>query len=81
MLLINEAVLEGKANGTQMTLDKVVLKYRQSVLIMDMNGICIHGVLASQVSYIQLRHCSDRVSPPTFKLRPDKKTFSVTSQR
>ena len=80
MLPCNSDVKKGQANGTQATFQKIVLKageeaHTQQVLL---DGtIPVTAVRASQVSYIVLRHCNDRIQPPTFSLQPKRQTFKA----
>jgi len=78
MLPCNINVREGKANGTQATLEKVILKHGQQPGYVQIAGnIPIKAVFASQVSYIILRHTNERIEPPTFNVRPKQHTFKA----
>jgi hypothetical protein len=78
MLTKNEAVREGQANGTQATLDEVVLKHGVvPVKVATSRNLLIPAVMASQVSHLVLRHANNRIHPSTFKVYPKKKTFKA----
>jgi hypothetical protein len=76
MLPTNTDVSNGQANGTQATFEKVVLKPGQQFQNVLLDGtIPVPAVLASQVSYIVLRHSNDRIRPATFSLKCKEQTF------
>jgi hypothetical protein len=78
MLPTNSDVVNGKANGTQATFEKLVLKPGEQTQYVLLDGaIPVAAVLASQVSYIILRHSNDRIRPPTFTLNPKQQTFKA----
>jgi hypothetical protein len=78
MLPGNSDVNKGQANGTQATFVKVVLKAGEEVqyVLLDCT-IPVASVLASQVSYIVLRHRNDRIRPATFSLTSKQHTFKA----
>jgi hypothetical protein len=69
---------EGHANGMQATLEKVVLKpgTQPHQILLD-NGVPVAAILASQVSYIVVRHSNDRIVPPTFSIKPKQHIFTA----
>jgi hypothetical protein len=76
MLPGNSDVKNGQANGTQATFEKVVLKAGEEPQQVLLDGtIPVAAVLASQVSYIVLRHSNDHIRPATFSLKPKQHTF------
>jgi hypothetical protein len=79
MLPTNNDVSNGQANGTQATFEKVVLKPGQETQLVLLDGyIPVPAVLASQVSYIVLRHSTnDRIRPATFSLKCKQHTFKA----
>jgi hypothetical protein len=76
MLPANSDVSKGQANGTQATVEGIVLKpgERPQQVLLD-GSIPVTAVRASQVAYISLRHSNDRIRPPTFSIRPKEYTF------
>jgi len=78
MLPGNNDVSNGQANGTQATFEKVVLKAGEEAHHVLLEGhIPVPAVLASQVSYIVLRHSNDRIRPSTFSLKPKQHSFKA----
>ena len=78
MLPCNINVKEGKANGTQATLEKVILKHGELPgQVRIAANIPVPAVLASQVSYMVLRHSNERIQPPTFVVRPKQHSFEA----
>jgi hypothetical protein len=76
MLPCNTSVKDGLANGTQATLEKVVLKPGQQSRCILLGGqVPVLAVHASQVSHIVLRHSNERITPPTFTVRPKLHSF------
>ena len=76
MLTRNTSVREGQANGTQATLEKVVLKNGvQPGRVVLSGNISIAAVQACQVSYLLLQHVNKRVNPALFKVFPRQNTF------
>jgi hypothetical protein len=72
----NTSVKEGLANGTQATLEKVVLKHGQVPRRVLLGGnIPVLAVHANQVSHTVLRHTNERITPPTFTVRPKQQSF------
>jgi hypothetical protein len=71
MLTTNKSVKEGQANGTQATVEKVVLKHGVQPSKVQIRGdISVDAVTASQVSHLVLRHANDRIHPATFNVLP-----------
>jgi hypothetical protein len=80
MLTYNASVGEGQANGTQATLERVVLKYGQKtkqVQICGNGNITVPAVTASQVSHLVLRHNNNRIQPPLFYVEPKQHNMTV----
>jgi hypothetical protein len=78
MLPCNTNVKAGEANGTQATVEKIVLKSgekSQQVLIQD--DVPVPAVFASQVSYLVLRHSNERIQPNLFRVRPKQHSFDA----
>ena len=79
MLTKNTNVKEGKANGTQATTEKIVLKQGEIASTTKLGGtIPIPAVKADQIDHIQLRHSSDRINPREFSSEPERFTFRAT---
>jgi hypothetical protein len=75
MLPINMNVSKGQANGSQVTLEKVVLKegvVPQEVLL---DGVPVNAVRASQVDHLVLKQANDRIEPQEFSVAPTKYSF------
>ena len=80
MLPTNEDVANGLANGTQATVEKVVLKPGHSpVTVMLNDALPVPAVLASQVQEVILSHSNDRIRPNMFSLKP-KKTAALKAR-
>jgi hypothetical protein len=78
MLACNTNVRLGQANGTQATLEKVFLSPGQMPQEVLLDGSTpVKAVYANQVSYIVLRHCNERIQPPTFSIYATKHTFKA----
>jgi len=85
MLTENKDVLKGIANGTQATIEKVVLKRRETYGSTEMIGgdartrrrIRVKSVLAHQIDYIVLRHVNEGIMPAIFRMKPQEFTFSA----
>jgi hypothetical protein len=83
MLIDNIDVDNRLANGTQAILVKVVLKAGQTTSDILINGVLTKAVLASQVSYLLLRHLPTNGEAGTeFKLKPKQHSgFSAMMPR
>jgi PIF1-like helicase len=77
MLPTNINVAIGQANGTQATVEKVVLKQGEQTTIIEMDGIPVPSVLASQIDCVHLRHSNTRAQPQTFTITPKSHTFKL----
>jgi hypothetical protein len=78
MLTRNTAVRQGQANGTQATLEKVILKNGEEPTNVVVGGnIEVAAVKATQVSYLLFRHSNQRIQPPTFKVYPERHQFKA----
>ena len=73
MLTANRDVRGGKANGTQATVEKVVLKHgNEPKTVLVAENIPVDAVNASQVSYMVLQHSNERIKPPLFIVKPEQ---------
>jgi hypothetical protein len=78
MLTRNTSVKQGQANGSQATLQKVVLKQGEQPAIVLVGGnIPVAAVQSSQVSHLVLKHSNSRIEPATFKLFPAKHSMKA----
>ena len=78
MLPTNSDVRQGKANGSQATFQKLVMKPNTTVhTVLLSNEVPVKAVFASDVDCIVLKHSNKRVSPQLFHLKPQKYTFKV----
>ena len=78
MLPKNTNVQQGQANGTQATVQKVVLKSGVVPRVVQLNnGVPVHAVKASEVAHVELKHCNDCISPSTFSVEPQKYSFDA----
>jgi hypothetical protein len=76
MLPCNKNVEQVQANGTQVTLKKVVLKAGVTPQVVCIGeNIPYKAVCASKVAHIVVKHCNDRVQLREFSLQPKKYTF------
>ena len=76
MLPCNNNVTSGQANGTQATLETIVLKPGETTqeVLLD-NQIPVAAVSADRVKHLVLRHCNDRISLATFSIKPKLHSF------
>ena len=68
MLTENKDVIGGIANGTQATIERVVLKRNEAYGTTTMTderhlSLDVKSVLAHQIDYIELRHLNDKITP------------------
>ena len=70
MLPTNINVASGQANGTQATVEQVILKQGQQTKITEVSGIPVPSVFASQIHSVHLRHSNTRTQPETFIITP-----------
>ena len=85
MLTENKDVLKGIANGTQATVEHVVLKRNESYGETELKGGSVRqpatykvkAALAHQLDYIQLRHVNDNMKPAVFRMKPQEFTFKT----
>ena len=82
MLTHNQDVAKGIANGTQATLQRVVLKEGQSfstTTVLDdlTSSQQIKSVLASQIKHIVLKHKNKKTNPQVFQLQPEEFIFTA----
>lgn len=79
MLIENEDVGNGQANGTSTHAQQVMLKPGKETFLVNLSEItAVHGVFASQVHSILLRHANKDIVPSQFKMQP--KEFSFTTK-
>lgn len=73
MLTSNDCIELGIANGSLVTVDKIVFHDNQmpTTIILN-NGITVMKADSNQIKYIRLRHTSCDINPPVFKLEPKK---------
>ena len=78
MLPCNSNVRDGKANGTQATVQKVILKNGETAQHVMLGGnIPVPAVLAHQVSHVLLKHSNSRILPSAFVLQPKQHNFKA----
>ena len=78
MLPSNNDVKQGQANGTQVFLERVVLKPGETPNRIMINGqIPINTVFANQVDHLILKHSNNRIQPAQFSVRPQKYNFKA----
>jgi len=78
MLTRNTSVRDGQANGTQATVERVVLRHGVEPRQVMISGyIHVPAVTASQVSHVLLWHSNKRIQPLTFKVVPKENSFSA----
>ena len=78
MLTTNSNVREGRANGTQGTFEKLVLKPGTEIkTVVLSNGVPVKAVFASNVEQIILKHSNKRIHPEIFALEPKTYTFQA----
>ena len=78
MLPCNNNVTKGEANGTQATLEKIVLKAGETTQeVLLENQIPVAAVGGDRVKHLVLRHCNERISPPTFSIKPKLHSFKA----
>jgi hypothetical protein len=74
MLPINMNVSKGQANGSQVTLEKVVLK--EGVVPQEvLDGVPVNAIRASQVDHLVLKQANDRIELQEFSVAPTKYSF------
>ena len=82
MLPTNICVPEGQANGTQAVVDKIFLKPGANIYQTKLdNGTPITSVFASQVEYIQAKHCNASIDPSLFQVKPKQHSFTARFPR
>jgi Helitron helicase-like domain at N-terminus/PIF1-like helicase len=78
MLPENVNVAFGQANGTQATVQQIVLKQNVQPKRVLLGGLIpVAAVFASQVNYIQLRHSNTRIAQPLFKVESKSHRFKL----
>ena len=70
MLVFNNNVRRGEANGTTVTLIRVCLKPNIIPIQILISMLPVKAVYASQVISIVLKHNNPKISPNMFKLEP-----------
>ena len=83
MLTTNEDVKNGKANGTGLTFDKIILKHGEVVQgkVNFSKKVSVQYVFASQVKHLIATHKSDRVRDKTIALEPKKRSFTTAIRK
>ena len=74
VMLTENDVEHGKANGTQLNVINVVLNEGESVGEVVMDGVKVAAVLAKQVKYVL---CYDRRQNSLKKIQPEKTFFKA----
>ena len=77
MMTINSDVKNGKANGTQLIVQNIVLKENTPITNVQVGSARVRSVLASDVSHIVVRHINDRVVPSTFTISSSQRSFKA----
>jgi PIF1-like helicase len=78
MLPTNINVSMGQANGTQATVEQIVLKPNIQPRRTLINGVVpVAAVFASQVQYITLKHTNTKIQQPFFNIEPTKHSFKI----
>jgi len=78
MLPVNIDVVNGKANGTQAVVEKVVLHNGVSPRPVKLNDrITVQGVTAGEVKHVVLRHINDRITIPLFEVGTKEYAFKA----
>lgn len=79
MLPCNKNVTAGQANGSQVTLRKVMLKAGETTNVTSLDGIDrqVQSVKASQIEYIEVKHVNERIVPSVFRLKPEEFYFTA----
>jgi len=78
MLPTNTNVEKGQANGTQASVERIILKPGQEIHYVHLdNHVPIMAVFASQVAYIELRHYNSLVQPAVFHIKPKTHSFKA----
>ena len=78
MLPSNVNVSMGQANGTQATVEQIVLKHNMVPVRSYINGnIPVAAVFASQIEYIKLKHTNAKIQEPYFNVTPKNHTFKL----
>ena len=78
MLVFNNNVRRGEANGTTVTLISVCLKPNIIPIQILISKLTVKAVYASQVISIVLKHNNPKLLPNTFKLKPIE--FCITAR-
>ena len=78
MLVFNNNVRRGEANGSTVTLVSVCLKLNITPIEILIRNLPVKAVYASQVVSIVLKHNISKVLPSTFKLEPIE--FRITAR-
>jgi hypothetical protein len=78
MLTENIDVISGIPNGTQATIEKVILKegHDYTNVLID-NNISIRMVYASDVNYIKCKHSNSNIIQSIFTIKPKMNNFKV----
>jgi PIF1-like helicase len=78
MLPTNINVEMGQANGTQATVEQIVLKPNIQPIRTLIGGVIpVAAVFASQVEYIVLRHANAKIDQALFNIQPKRHSFKL----
>jgi hypothetical protein len=78
MLPTNVDVKNGQANGTQATVQQILLRENQQPHYVKLdNNVPMMAVFASQVASVLLKHSNERLEPQLFQVVPKNHTFSA----
>ena len=77
MMTTNTDVKNGKANGTQLTVEQIILKTETPVHYVKVGSLLIRSVLSSDVHEIIVRHTNKRIFPETFAITSSLRTFKA----
>ena len=78
MLVFNNNVRRGEANGTTVTLVSICLKPSITPIEILIHNLPVKAVYASQIVSIVLKHNNSKILPSTFKLEPIE--FRITAR-
>jgi hypothetical protein len=72
----NTDVTNGIANGTRITVQKVIIKPGENFFPVRMKcGTTVQGLFASQVKSIVVEHTAPDITPATFEVKPEQYQF------
>ena len=77
MLTKNEDVKSGKANGTQLIIEKVVLKNDVHPRKIEFAKCLVNAVSFCDVQHIVVKHCNDRIRPQRFNITASSRSITA----